>query len=104
MAQEYATVDCSTSDMRMRFAHAPGVDVGERKGAATQEAGDLGGVDLVVLGLAAVDGFHVEGVAEHDGDLLLLAEVGQPVPGEHALGADDEAIAEGSDGAQEAVG
>ena len=59
---------------------------------------------LVVLGLAAVDGFHVQGVAEHEGDRLVLAEVGEPVPGEHALAADDEAVAEGRDGVEEGVG
>ena len=43
------------------------------------------GVEPVVLGLAAVDGLHGQGVAEDEGDALALAQVGQPVPGEHAL-------------------
>ena len=60
------------------------------KHAAAQQAGDLGGVDRVVLGLAAVDGLHVQGVAEDEGDALVFAEVGEPVPGEHALAADDQ--------------
>src|SRR5262249_3420329 len=47
---------------------------------------------------------HVQGVAEGEGDGFLLAEVGQPVPGEHALDADHEAVAEGGDGAEEGVG
>ncbi len=74
------------------------------KHAAAEQAGDLAGVDLVVLGLAAVDGLHVQGVAEDEGDALVLAEVGEPVPGEHALAADDEAVAEGRDGVEEGVG
>ena len=49
----------------------------------------------VVLGLAAVDGLHVQGVAEDEGDLLLVAQVGEPVPGEHALAGDDDVGAEG---------
>jgi hypothetical protein len=48
-----------------------------------------------------VNGFHVQGVAEHEGDVLLDTEIGDPVPGEHALGTDDEVVAIGLDGAQE---
>jgi hypothetical protein len=45
-----------------------------------------------------VDGFHVEGVAEDKGDLVLGAEVGDPVPGEEALDADDDVCAERGEG------
>ena len=47
-------------------------------------------VNLVVLGLPAVNRFHGQGVPQHEGDALGRAQVGQPVPGEHALGRDDE--------------
>ena len=86
-----------------RFAHALGVDVGEGEVAAAQQAGDLAGVDAVVLGLAAVDGLHVEGVADEEGDVCSAAEVGEPVPGEHALDADDD-VAEGGEGSEKASG
>ena len=46
------------------FPHAFGVDVGLRQYAAAKRGGNLVGVDLVGLGLAAVDGFPVEGVSE----------------------------------------
>ncbi len=36
--------------------HPLGVDVGEGKGAAAEQGGDLAGVDPVVLGLPSVDG------------------------------------------------
>src|SRR5262249_7991104 len=85
-------------------AHAGGIDVGDGDVAATKQAGERGGVDLVVLTFAAVDGFHVQGMSEDEGDLLLVAEVGEPVPGEQALDGDDEVVAEGGDGLQEAVG
>jgi hypothetical protein len=62
------------------------------------------GVDLVGLGLAAVDGLHVQGVSEDEGDLLVLAQVGEPVPGEQALAGDGEAFAAGGDGAEEGFG
>ena len=44
---------------------------------------------------------HGQGVAEGEGDALVLAQVGQPVPGEHALGADDQVRAERLDGVEE---
>ena len=46
------------------FPHAFGVDVGLQQHAAAKRDVNLEGVDLVGLGLAAVDGFPVEGVSE----------------------------------------
>jgi hypothetical protein len=68
---------------------------------AAKHAGEFGGVDPVVLGFAAVDHLHVEGVAEDEGDAFGLAQVGEPVPGEHALGPDDESVAERGDRIEE---
>jgi len=51
-----------------------------------------------------VDGLHVERVAEDELDSLPLAEISEPVPGEDALGADDEAVAEGSDRLEQGLG
>ncbi len=45
-------------------------------------------VDAIVLGFAAVDGFHVEGMAEHKVDALASAQIGEPLPGEDALDRD----------------
>jgi hypothetical protein len=50
-----------------------------------------------------VNGFHVEGVTEDKGDLLLGAEVGDPIPGEEALDADGDVGSEGSEGIEEAL-
>src|SRR5207249_4411742 len=69
-----------------------------------QEPRDLAGIDAVVLGLAAVDGLHVQGMAEHEGDFVILAQIGQPVPGEHALAADDQALAKWLDGVEKGCG
>src|SRR5262249_53579961 len=41
--------------------------------------------------------------AEHEGDALGGAEVGQPVPGEHTFAGDDQAVAVGGDGLEEVV-
>src|SRR5262249_706515 len=44
---------------------------GDGNVAAAPEPGDFLRVDVVVLGPAAVDGLHVQGVPEHNGSLLL---------------------------------
>ena len=43
-------------------------------------------------------------MAQDEGDGLVLAQVGEPVPGEHALAADDQAVAEGRDGVEKGLG
>ena len=48
-------------------------------------------------------GLQGQGVTEDEGDALVLAEVGEPVPGEHALAADDEVFAEGLDRVEEGI-
>jgi hypothetical protein len=48
-----------------------------------------------------VDVLHGQGVAEGERDLLHFAQVGQPVPGEHALDADHQVRAVRGDGVQE---
>src|SRR5262249_57978301 len=59
------------------LAHPFGVDVGEREVAAAQQAGDLVGIDRVVLGLGAVDEPQGVGVTDDQQNLLGLAQVGQ---------------------------
>src|SRR5262249_36997071 len=86
------------------LAHPLGVDVGQGEVAAAQQAGDLVGGDLVVLGLGAVGQSHVQGVADDQPDLLQRAAVGQPVPGEHAFAADHQVRAVRGDGGQEGLG
>jgi hypothetical protein len=75
-----------------RGPHLGRIDIRLRQHPAAQEHSDLVGIDLIVLGLAPMDGFHVEGVAQDEGNPLLGAEVGQPVPGEDTFDADDEIL------------
>jgi hypothetical protein len=84
--------------------HTLGIDVADGNGAGAQEHGDLVGVDLVVLRLSAVDGLHVERMADDEGDVMLGAEVGEPVPAEDALDAADQVVPVGLDGPEEGVG
>jgi len=69
-----------------------------------KESCNLVGVDPVVFAFAAMDSFHVEGVAEDEGDLLLGAEISKPVPDEHALGRDNDVLPVGCYGPKEASG
>jgi len=48
------------------------------------------GINRIVLSLAAVDGFQVECVPEHERSLLTSAEVSEPVPGQHTLDGHDD--------------
>lgn len=50
---------------------------------------------------ATVDGPHVERVTEDEGHVLFGTQIGKPVPGEHALAADHQAVAIGLDQSQE---
>jgi len=77
-----------------RGAHLGPIDIGLRKVPAAEQRGNLEGVGLVVLGLAAVDGLRVEGVAEDELDPFPPAQIGEPGPGEDALDGDDAIVAE----------
>jgi hypothetical protein len=59
--------------------------------------GDLFGVDPVVLVFATVNGFEVKGVSQHKVQAGGLAGIGEPIPAEHALGADGQVMAIGRD-------
>ena len=59
------------------------------------------GVNPVVLGLATVDGFHRQRVAEHERDAFGRADVGHPVPREHALDRHHQSVAVGRDDLEE---
>src|SRR5262249_19498311 len=85
-------------------AHAGRVGVGQRDVAAAEQAGDLAGVDLVVLALAAVDGPHVEGVGGGEGDLAGGGQVGGAGTGEEGLDGDGGGGGEGGDGLEEGGG
>ena len=59
------------------------------------------GVDLIVFGLAAMDGLHVEGMTEDKRDPMVSTEVSKPVPGKHAFGRQNDLIAVGGDGLEQ---
>ncbi len=74
--------------------HLPGIDISHEDQASSQQGSDLVGIDSVVLALAAMDGPHVQGMAQDKGNVLVATEVGEPVPGEHAFRTDDNVFSE----------
>jgi hypothetical protein len=67
--------------------HLSRIDIGLGEHATAQQCCNLLGIDRVVFGFAAVDGFHVEGVAQNEGNTLLDTEISEPVPREHTFDA-----------------
>ena len=55
-------------------SHLGRVDVGHGHHASSEKTRDFTRIDAVALGFPTVDGPHVEGMAQHEGDLLALAE------------------------------
>jgi hypothetical protein len=51
-----------------------------------------------------MDGFHVEGVAQDEFDVLLGAEIGQPLPTEDAFDSHDQVLPIGLDRFEESLG
>ena len=80
------------------------IDVRHRKHAAAQQAGYFCGVAAIVLHFAAVDRFHVERMSEREGDRFVFTQIGEPIPGEHAFAADDQALAKRRHGVEEHLG
>jgi hypothetical protein len=76
--------------------------VEDDEGEDLPDAGDgaqaIEGIGVVLPGGAEDGEFQlVEGMTEHEGNPLLLTQVGEPVPGEHALGGHSEILAVGSE-------
>jgi hypothetical protein len=69
--------------------HRGGVDVGLGQHAAAQQHGNFLGIDLVIFGLPAVDGFHVQRMPEDKRHPCACTQIGQPVPREDACDTDD---------------
>ncbi len=65
-----------------------------RKHAAPKQSRDFMGINPIILSLAAMNGFHIEGMAQDKRDVLLGTQIGDPVPGEHAFGSNDDVFPE----------
>ena len=78
---------------RAQRAFLGGIDVGRGDEVGAQQVGEFFGINAVVLVLAAVDGFEVEGVSQDKVQAGGLTGIRQPIPPEHAFGADGQVVA-----------
>ena len=79
------------------------INIRGRNQIGAKQVGEFFGIDAVVFIFASVDSSHIEGMSQHEGEVGGLAGVGQPVPTEHAFGADGEVMAIGLDQFEEEV-
>jgi hypothetical protein len=77
-------------------AHLGGLDRGLRDHPAAEQHGDLIGIKPNVVSLAPVNGLHVAGVAQDEGNPLWGAEVCEPIPRKDAFDTDDKMFPIGS--------
>ena len=70
--------------------HFRRIDVGHGDHASSKQRCNFMRIDPVILGFASVDGFHVEGVSQDEGDIFFCTEISDPIPGEHAFHGDDD--------------
>jgi hypothetical protein len=80
------------------------IDTGMGKPAPAPQRRNLLRIDLVMLGLAPVDGVHQEGVSEDKGDALFGTQVGEPITGEDAFNGNHQSIPIGGNGLEERFG
>ena len=94
--QEFAAVPDVEEALAQQGAERPfggGIDVAGGNQVGAEQVGDLFGVNPVVLVFAAVNGLEVERVSQDEVDARRLAGIGEPIPAEHALGADGQIVA-----------
>lgn len=93
----------SSSEEVSGRAHFRRLDLGHGHHTAAKKYCDLMGVYFVVLGLASVNGFHVQGMTKDKRDILFGTEIGNPVPGEYAFYSNDDVFSERSNGLQKHI-
>ena len=107
MSNELSPLSCEVSATPEQIpggAHVGRIHIGHGHHATPKQGCYLICVYFVVLGFAAMDGFHIESVAQDEGNILFTAEIGEPVPGEDALNSHDDVLSKRSDSLQEGVG
>ena len=65
--------------------------------------GELFGIDAVIFIFAAVDGLEVKNMGQDESEVRLVTGISQPIPAEHAFGADGEVVTVRSDEFEEVV-
>jgi hypothetical protein len=81
-----------------RRSHFGRIGIGYGHIAPHEQLCNLVGIDLVIFGFSAMDGFHVQGMSQNEWDIVLVAKIGNPVPGKHAFNAYDDVFKVREDG------
>jgi hypothetical protein len=84
-------------------AHLGGVDIGVREHPAAPQGSNVVRIDLIMCGLAALDGVHGEGVTQDHGHPLFRTQGSPPGPGDETLDRHHEALTRGRHGLEEGV-
>ena len=74
-----------------------GINIARGNEVGAEQMGDFLGVKAVVLVLAAMNGLEVERMSQDEMDAGVRTGIGEPIPAEHALGADGQIVAIGRD-------
>jgi hypothetical protein len=84
--------------------HLRWINLGLRAHAPTEQHGAFLGVDRVVFGLAPMERFHRQGVAQDKRQPFLCTQVGEPVPRQETCDGADHMVPRGRDGLEQGVG
>jgi hypothetical protein len=106
MRQELGAFVCQMHPAPQQVAggtHRGGIDIGWGEQTAAQQRRHLWRIDLVVCGLTAMDGLHLQGMPEDKRATSLGAEVGEPVPSEHTLSRHDHPLSIRGNGLQQGL-
>ena len=82
-------------------AHLSWINIGLWEHPPSEQGCNLLRIDLVVFGLAAVDGFHIKGMSQDERNALVRTEVGEPIPSEDACHGHDQSVPIGRNGLEE---
>src|SRR4029450_6919694 len=84
--------------------HRGGIDRGLWEHPASEEDGNFLRVNLIVFRLAAVDGFHIQGMPEDKRNAFARTEVGKPIPGEDTLDSNNQPVTRGCNSLEKRFG
>ena len=104
--QQFGAVPDVEEALAQERAQGPflgGINVAWRNEVGAEQVGDFFRVNAVIFVFAAVDGLEVEGVGQDEVEARSLAGIGEPIPAEHAFGADGQVVLIRGDELEEVV-
>ena len=93
----FSDIVSSSSEQIASGSPVTGVGVGYREVSSSEEIRQFFRVNLVVFDFPAVDGFEIQSVSQHKGNLLGLTEITQPIPVEGGFTRHDQIVGKGLD-------